>query len=116
MLPQTQFSVAVLKNIKGDLDGTVTVNQTGGYDKAEDRKVRVEGDPLLEPNQERLFATSYDQEEGWYTIVAQPFGDVRLESEQQRTDLVEKFEQAREEQIPFDPASAQVPSDPGADR
>ena len=104
VVPRTQFSVAVLRNIKGDLGGEVTVSQSGGYDKVEGRGVRVEGDPLLEPGQQRLFVTSYDEREGWYTIVAQPFGDVRIEDEKQRTELVEKFERARQAQRPFDPA------------
>ncbi len=105
VVPRTQFSVAVLENIKGDLGGKVTVSQTGGYDRPEGRTVRVEGDPLLQPGQQGLFVTSYDEQEDWYTIVAQPFGDVRIESESERTDLVEKFEQARRAQIPFDPAA-----------
>lgn len=104
VMPRTQFSVAVLENIKGDLSGEVTVSQTGGYDGSEDRRVRVKGDPLLQPGQQRLFVTSYDGQEDWYTIVAQPFGDVRIESESQRMDLVEKFERARRAQIPFEPA------------
>lgn len=104
VVPRTQFSVAVLKNIKGDLGGEVTVSQTGGYDSVQGRGVRLEGDPLLEPGQQRLFVTSYDEREGWHAIVAQPYGDVRIEDERQRTDLVEKFERARQDQIPFDPA------------
>lgn len=104
VVPRTQFSVAVLKNIKGDLGGEVTVSQTGGYDEPEGRTVRVEGDPLLQTGQQRLFVTSYDEQEDWYTIVAQPFGDVRIEDERQRTELVEKFERARRAQIPFEPA------------
>ena len=107
VMPRTQFSVAVLENIKGDLGGKVTVIQTGGYDKAVDRAVRIEGDPLLKPGQELLFVTSYNPEEGWYTIAAQPFGTVPIEDQQQRTDLVERFEQAREQQVPFDPTGAQ---------
>jgi hypothetical protein len=105
VVPRTQFSVAVLENIKGDLGDEVTVSQTGGYDGSEDRRVRVEGDPLLRPGQQGLFVTSHDEREGWYTIVAQPFGDVRIESESQRTDLVEKFERARRAQVPFEPAA-----------
>ena len=107
VMPRTQFSVAVLRNVKGDLGGKVTVSQTGGYDGSMGREVRIEGDPLLEPGQELLFVTSYDQEEGWYTMVAQPFGTVPIEDERQRTNLVERFEQAREQQIPFDPTGAQ---------
>ena len=104
VVPRTQFSVAVLKNIKGDLRGEVTVSQTGGYDSVQGRGVRVEGDPMLEPGQQRLFVTSHDEREGWYTIVAQPYGDVRIEDERQRADLVEKFERASRAKVPFDPA------------
>jgi hypothetical protein len=107
VIPRTQFSVAVLENIKGDLGGKVNVSQTGGYVKSLGRAVRIEGDPILKPGQELLFVTSYNREEGWYTIAAQPFGTVPIEDERQRTDLVERFEQAREQQIPFDPTGAQ---------
>jgi hypothetical protein len=106
VIPRTQFSVAVLENVKGDLSGKVKVSQTGGYDESVGRVVRIQGDPLLKPGQEYLFATSYDQEEGWYTIAAQPFGTVPIEDERQQTNLVERFEQARERQIPFDPTGA----------
>jgi hypothetical protein len=32
--PETQFEVEVIENIKGDLSGTVIVNQQGGYETA----------------------------------------------------------------------------------
>ncbi len=104
VVPRTQFSVAVQREIKGDLAGEVTVSQTGGYDRAEGRTVRVEGDPLLKPGQRRLFATTYDEREGWYAIAAQPFGDLPIRDEGQREELVRRFESAREAQIPFDAA------------
>ena len=104
-MPRTQFSVEILNSIKGDLGGTVTVSQSGGYDRFEGRGVRVEGDPLLQPGQQRLFVTSYDAQEDWYIIVAQHFGDVRIESESERTDLVQEFEWARRAQIAFEPAA-----------
>jgi hypothetical protein len=107
VMPRTQFSVVVLRNIKGELDGKVRVSQSGGYDKSVGREVRIQGDPLLKPGQELLFVTHYDHEEGWYTIAAQPFGTVAVEDELQRADLVERFELARELQIPFDPTGAQ---------
>jgi hypothetical protein len=102
-VPRTQFSVEVLKNVKGDAEGTVTVSQTGGYDEEEGREVLVEGDSLLQPGKKYLFATSYDREEGWYAVVAQPFGDMLVEGEARRRDVEERFEQAEEEQIPPDP-------------
>lgn len=107
VIPRTQFSVAVLNNIKGDLSGNVTVSQTGGYDKSVGREIRIEGDPLLKPGQVLLFATSYNREEGWHTVAAQPFGTVPVEGEQQKTNVVERFTKAREQQIPFDPIGAQ---------
>lgn len=104
-LPRTQFSVEVLNNVKGEAEGTVTVSQLGGYDEEEGREVRVRGDSLLEPGKEYLFVTTYDPEDGWYTVVAQPFGAVLVDGEARRSDVEERFEQAEEEQIPFDPAS-----------
>jgi hypothetical protein len=103
-VPRTQFSVEVLKNVKGGVEGTVTVSQTGGYDEEEGREVRVEGDSLLQLGKKYLFVTSYNPEEGWYAVVAQPFGDVLVEGEARRSDVEERFEQADEEQIPPDTA------------
>lgn len=98
-LPKTQFSVEVSRNIKGDLGGdTVTVSQTGGYDE-EGREARVEGDSPLLTGQEYLFSTSYDEKEGRYVIVAQPFGTVLIEGEEQREETAERFVQAEAEQI-----------------
>jgi hypothetical protein len=109
-VPRTQFSVKVLENIEGKLSGTVTVSQTGGYDRAKNHMVLVEGDPPLEKGQEYLFATRLDREEGWYAVAAPPFGDVRLRDARHRAEVVEKFEQAHREEIPFRPsAPAQGP-------
>lgn len=104
-LPKTQFSVEVSENIKGDLGGdTVTVSQTGGYVE-EGREARVEDDSPLQPGQEYLFSTSYDEEEGRYVIVAQPFGAVLIEDEEQRGEAEERFVQAEAEQITPDPTN-----------
>ena len=113
-VPRTQFSVEVLKNVKGDVEGTVTVSQTGGYDEEEGREVRVEGDSLLQPGKKYLFATSYNPEEGWYAVVAQPFGDVLVEGEARRRGRRGEVEQAEEEQIspdtrPITPLVAALP-------
>ncbi len=63
VMPRTQFSVEVLKNVKGDAEGTVTVGQTGWYDEEEGREVHVEGDSLLESANKYVFVTSYNTEE-----------------------------------------------------
>lgn len=99
-IPQTQFTVRPLENIKGELTGPVTVNQQGGSMKqnGEKKKVLIEGDPLLEPGEEYLFVTRYEESKNWHTIAAQPFGDVKIKDKDQRKKLKEKFKQARKEQ------------------
>ena len=56
---QTQFSVEVLENIKGNLKGKVIVNQEGGFETIDGKTylVLIEGDKLLEQNKTYLFAT-----------------------------------------------------------
>lgn len=99
-IPQTQFAVQPLENIKGDLTGTVTVNQQGGNLKqnGDEKKVLIEGDPLLEPGEEYLFVTRYEDNEGWHTIAAQPFGKVRVEDKGERKEVKEEFQQAKKKQ------------------
>lgn len=114
-IPQTQVSVEVQENVYGKLAGTVTVNQTGGYQEyvategpKKGERVRelviVDGDPLLEPGETALFVTSYDEAKGWHSIGAQPFGDVRVKNDKQRGELKAKFKEAKAEQV--DPYAA----------
>lgn len=82
VIPETQFSVQVLENIKGSLPEMVTVNQQGGLHEKEGTKslVLLEGDNLLIPGQTYLFATRYLASENWYTIVPN-FGDILIEGD-----------------------------------
>lgn len=76
--PETQFKVEVISNIKGDLKGTVTVNQFGGYKNGklvtvEDETNGTNSDPyLLQPGATYLFATRYHEQEDWYTLNSFP--------------------------------------------
>lgn len=99
-IPQTQFAVQPLDNIKGDLTEPVTVNQQGGNikQKGDKKKVLIEGDPLLEPGEEYLFVTRYEEDEDWHTIAAQPFGDIKVEDKEKREEVKEKFKQAKKKQ------------------
>ncbi len=105
VVPQTQFSVEVLNNVKGNLKGTVTVDRIGGYDEEEGREVNVAGDRQLEPGREYMFSTNRDRKKGWYAVVAQPFGNVPVEDEAQRAEIEERFERAKAEEIPLDIAT-----------
>ncbi len=124
---QTQFSVEVLDNIKGDLAGTVTVSQKGGYqeyvaDRGPQKGERVrelvqfEDDPLLEPGQEVLFVTNYDPENDWYYIVGANRGAVRINGTEQRKDVVERFKKAKKEQVdPMKKLAEEGPTPPPED-
>lgn len=72
--PETQFQVEVIENIKGDLKGTIIVNQQGGY---KDDELYVFGDTdaesyLLKPGATYLLSTRVNDKEGWYTLNPHP--------------------------------------------
>lgn len=105
-LPESQFAVEVIDNIKGQLQGTVEVSQFGGpVDVVVERGGRrvtertvdlMEGDKLLKPGELVLLATRPSDSGGGHTIVAQPFADRRIRSRAERDRLVREFTQARE--------------------
>ena len=97
-VPRTQFSVEVLENVKGELSGTVTVNQMGGADDG-GINVALEGDTLLEVGRTYLLATWYSSDDNWYSIVAEGYGNVQVEDAQTRTREVERFRAAIAHQI-----------------
>lgn len=99
VIPNTQFSVEVQENVKGKLEGVVTVSQTGGYDPSSDAMVLMQGDRLLEVGQTLLFVSRFDEANKWHVIAAQPQGDVRVKDSGQRKELVTKFKKAKDEQI-----------------
>jgi len=68
--PETQFQVAVIDNIKGDLHGTVTVDQQGGY--KDGVLYIVDDDYPLQPGSTYLFATRYNPQQDWYTLNPYP--------------------------------------------
>lgn len=100
-MPETQFTVEVLDNIKGDLSGTVVVNQQGGYeDKEKKHKVIAEGDSFLEAGKTYLFATKVNDVEGWHTIVP-VVGNQLIEDEASKAKMKDRFVKAHKEEIPF---------------
>ncbi len=94
----TQFFVEVLENVKGRVGGVATVSQEGAYDPGRGCTTLMEDDPLLEPGQEIMFFTRYDEGRGWHQIVSAGYGDVRIEDEQHREELVRRFERAKKHQ------------------
>lgn len=97
--PETQFKVEVLDNIKGVLNGTVKVNQQGGHKW--NKIVLFEGDKLLEVGQTYLFITRYLESQNWHTLVP-VHGDLPINNELEKKELIEKYTKAYENEIPFE--------------
>lgn len=81
--PSTQFDVEMVKNIKGNLKGTVVVDQLGGYKDGvlylvHDDTVASDdiegGTPLLTPGSTYLFAARYNEVKDRYTLITHPNG------------------------------------------
>ena len=73
--PRTQYQVEVIDNLKGELKGTVVLDMLGGYDKDARLIMIEENDPktfLLQVGTTYLFATRYNEQEKWYTLIAHP--------------------------------------------
>lgn len=103
--PQTQFSVEVLENVKGNLSGTVTVSQYGGYEELFGVEVPfwknlVDGDELLRSGQTYLFVTRYNERDGWHSIVANNYGDLPIQNQTDYEKKLERFEEAYRNEIP----------------
>jgi len=104
--PQTQFSVEVLENIKGNLSGIIIVSQYGGYKEKNgiNRLVLMDGDELLEPGNPHLFATRFNDIDGWHTIVINNYGDLPVMDQTDHKNKVERFKKAFSQEIPFRPS------------
>lgn len=99
LLPETQFNVKVIKNIKGTLKQEIIVNQQGGY--MEEELVLVEGDNLLEEGKEYLFVTKYNEEKKFHTLVP-IYGDILIKSEQEKAELIKQFNESLKNEIPLE--------------
>ena len=100
--PQTQFSVEVLENIKGNLTGTITVSQLGGYERTMivvKQLVLAKGDKLLEPNKTYLFATGYNDIDEWHTIGAPNYGNLPIVNQTDYQNKLERFTTAFSQEI-----------------
>lgn len=91
-VPETQFKVKVIENIKGNLAGSITVNQQGGYNDKQEL-VLVEGDRILQANQTYLFATRHLDSENWHTVVP-VYGDVLLSSPEKHQKALNEMKYA----------------------
>ncbi|MDQ8737882.1 hypothetical protein [Paenibacillus sp. LHD-38] len=96
--PETQFKVEVYENVKGKFNGIVIVNQQGGYQG--DELVLIENDQLVNEGQSYLFVTKHLKEENWNTLVP-VYGDILIDNEEAKKELIDKFTTAYKNEIPF---------------
>lgn len=101
-MPETRYGVTVIENIKGHLDGGVTVNQQGGIAPGASAPVLVEGDAMLVVGAEYLFATRVGGGGAWHTLVPR-YGDVPIADDAERERLVAALRAAATEAIPYEP-------------
>lgn len=96
---ETQFEVEVAENIKGELNGNITVNQQGGYEG--NKLLLVENDQLLKEGESYLFVSRYNKKHGWHTIVP-AYGDILIENETHKEEIISIYKAAYENEVPFE--------------
>lgn len=117
--PSTQFEVEVIKNIKGDLSGLVTIDQLGGYkdgvlyivreDTLLPENTKDDTAPL-QPGSTYLFAARYNEANGQYVLITHPnaltliSSDVELDRFQlidmaTREEKITTFEEAYKNEV-----------------
>jgi hypothetical protein len=116
-VPETQFSVEVVSNIKGNLTGTVVVDQFGGYKNGVlyvvdgESAHEVDGTTagavgsttgLLEIGKTYLFATRYSVDEKWYTLISDPAAKKMLSSDFAKDSRVIALQKAYKNEILLD--------------
>jgi hypothetical protein len=96
---RTPFTVDVEQRLLGDVEGTITVIQHGGYDRAHHNMVLWECDPLLKVGATYLLAGSADSHSppgvDGYRIVVQ-YGTIRVGDEAHRQRLIQEYTEAIE--------------------
>ncbi|MBT2681034.1 hypothetical protein J7E38_18750 [Bacillus sp. ISL-35] len=96
---ETQYEVEVAENIKGQLNGRIMVNQQGGFEG--NKLVLVENDQLLKEGESYLFVSRQNKQHGWHTIVP-AYGDIMIENETQKEELIAIYKAAYENEVPFE--------------
>ena len=97
-MPENQFEVHVEENIKGNLQGNVIVNQSGGYNIFTKTIVLYDGDTLIEEGETYLFTTTcrgeYHKSRGWHQV--KPIGGkIKVKDEEHKKELIEKFKKIK---------------------
>ncbi|GGL06866.1 hypothetical protein Sme01_67260 [Sphaerisporangium melleum] len=98
-MPVTLWSAEIAENYKGDLSGTVTLAQQGGYVQETNSLLLMDDDALLEPGREYLFVSRQSKGRHW---IVPHYGDIPLPDPSLRTsvDLRNRWKNAVARQQP----------------
>lgn len=113
-LPTREFVVEVNDEVKGSIadyqvyeegdDGAVriVVSQFGGK-LHEGLPVEVpNGDPLLKVGSEYVLLLAYDEDLAAFVIVSQPEGDLLVDGNEHKENLIARFDQAYDDEVPIE--------------
>ncbi|WP_420878986.1 hypothetical protein [Rhodococcus sp. (in: high G+C Gram-positive bacteria)] len=103
-IPETQFRVSVTEALKGELAEEVTVNQQGGTDPKTGEVLLLDDDPLVEVGKTYLFATRYNADLDFYTVIPITGHAVLNDSNArglQSDDAVERMRDAVANEVPY---------------
>jgi hypothetical protein len=94
--PLSIFGVAVSENLQGELPAEVTVTQKGGTDPNTGRTIIMDGDELLKTGTTYFFATAPETLPDGRSVhrVTPSAGDVPVETDAERDELREIYEDA----------------------
>lgn len=109
IVPETQFEVEVIDNIKGNLQGNIVVSQEGGYKNGvlyrssdditatADKPTQGKDDGLMKEGETYLFVTIFDEIGKWYDVIPHSNGTKLLSKDKNldkaaMKDLYEKDE------------------------
>lgn len=106
-LPRTQFQVAVLETLKGNLSGSVVVREDGGTDRL-CFKFRMADNPvLMEPGSRYLLFTKRPFESSNWHYVLSGFGKYEVTGPRDAARLRERFAEAIKNEVPFSLSGSQ---------
>ena len=97
---RTPFTVEVEERLLGDIEGSITVIQNGGYDRTYHNMVQWECDPLLEVGETYLLAARFDAHSppgvNGYRLV-DTYGTIQVQDEAHRKRLIREYTGAIEQ-------------------
>lgn len=95
--PYSVYNVKVDENIKGILNGIITITHRVAYDNEEKALFKFEGDDFLIENSKYLFVSRKDPKTGTHTVVP-VYGTILLDDSEKAQEIKSDFYEATKNQ------------------